>query len=131
MGLANGGHRPQLPTMNTIQATPAHADLTSTRVLAALLQRLDSSEIPVDAQQYQTVVDRLSQAFRDAKSNDDLGTFLDAYPAAAELYENTHYQVAGLCRSPLDASLAAERQAVEIIQRAMQSPKESSANGQS
>ncbi len=117
--------------MKTIQAPPAQADLTATRVLAALLQRLDSSEIPVDAQQYQSVVDRLSQAFRNAKPNDDLGTLLDAHPAAAELYENTHYQVAGLCRSPLDASLAAERQAVEIIQRAMQSPKESSANGQS
>jgi len=33
---------------------------------------------------------------------------LEAFPAAAQLYENLNYQHAGLCRSPMDASLAAE-----------------------
>jgi len=43
---------------------------------------------------------------------------LDAHPAAAELYENINYQVAGLCRSPLDASMNAELKAHQALQRA-------------
>jgi hypothetical protein len=43
---------------------------------------------------------------------------LDAYPAAAQLYENQNYQHAGLCRSPLEASLDAELRARQVIDRA-------------
>jgi DNA-directed RNA polymerase specialized sigma24 family protein len=48
-----------------------------------------------------------------------LGALLDTHPAAAELYENVNYQYAGLCRSALDASLAAEQLAKEALNRAM------------
>jgi hypothetical protein len=48
-----------------------------------------------------------------------LAALLDTHPAAAELYENVNYQHAGLCRSALDASLDAERQARQAIHLAM------------
>ena len=50
-------------------------------------------------------------AFDSVRPGVELGALLDTHPAAAELYENTVYQHAGLCRSPLDPALAAERQA--------------------
>ncbi|WP_082498016.1 hypothetical protein [Pseudorhodoferax sp. Leaf267] len=117
--------------MNTLQSSSQHTDLVPLRVLAALLDRLEGSAVRVDPAQYANVVSHLSQALSAAKPGDALGALLSAHPAAAELYENTHYEVAGLCRSPLDASMAAEQQARAVIQRAMQSPRESSANGQS
>ncbi len=117
--------------MNTPQAQSAHEDLAPIQVLATLLERLEHSAVAVDPQQYRTLADRLASALRAAKPGDRLGALLAAHPAAAEMYENMHYHVAGLCRSPLESSLAAEMQATEIIQRAMRSPKESSANGQS
>jgi len=43
---------------------------------------------------------------------------LAEFPAAAQLYENQHYQHAGLCRSPLDPALAAEMQARQWIEQA-------------
>lgn len=107
------------------------SELAPVRVLAALLERLEHSAIPVDAAQYRAVVARLDAALRTAKPSDALRDLLAEHPAASELYENTRYEVAGLCRSPLDASVAAEQQARTVIQRAMQIPRESSANGQS
>lgn len=117
--------------MNTLQSSTQQHDLVPLRVLAALLDRLESSVVPVDPTQYANVVSHLSQALREVRAGAALGALLSAHPAAAELYENTQYEVAGLCRSPLDASMEAEQQAKAVIQRAMQSPRESSANGQS
>ena len=117
--------------MNTLQSTKHPSDLVPLRVLAALLERFDNSTIPVDAAQYAQVVSRLKEALAQTEMSDALGDLLCSHPAAAELYENTQYKVAGLCRSPLDLSAASERQAITVIQRAMQSPRESSANGQS
>ncbi len=118
--------------MNTTTAT--HSDPKALHVLAALLERLEHSTMPVDAAQYRLVVERLLQALRATKTDASLGTLLASHPAAAELYENMQYELAGLCRSPLEAALAAEIKARAILQQAMrspQSPKESSANGQS
>ena len=60
-----------------------------------------------------------------------LATLLDSHPAAAELYENVNYQYAGLCRSSLDISLAAERLAKEAIKSAMRQSTKGPANGKS
>lgn len=117
--------------MKTLQSSSQHTDLVPLRVLATLLDRLEASAVPVDPAQYMTVVSHLSQALRDANSSDALGALLSEHPAAAELYENTQYEVAGLCRLPLDVSMTSELQARAVIQRAMQTPRESSANGQS
>jgi hypothetical protein len=100
--------------------TPAHkADLAVTHVLAQLLERLEHSAVPVGPEQYRSVVTHLVEQFRDAEPGSELGRLLDAYPAASEVYENLNYQHAGLCRSALDASLAAELAARKAIERAM------------
>jgi hypothetical protein len=109
----------------------ALTELAPIRVLAALLERLEHSSVAVDPAQYRAVVARLQSALQTVKPSDALRDLLAEHPAASELYENTQYEVAGLCRSPLDLSVAAEQQARTVIKRAMHIPRESSANGQS
>ncbi len=46
---------------------------------------------------------------------------LDAFPAAAEVYENLRYDRAGLCRTALDRSVASERLARDALRRAARS----------
>jgi len=104
--------------MKTTHPTPSRADPTSTRVLAALLERLERSTAEVDAQQYRSVVRRLADALAQAEPGAALDAVLAAFPAASQLYENLQYEHAGLCRSPLDPALAAEMQAREWISRA-------------
>ena len=100
--------------------TPAHkADLAVTHVLAQLLERLEHSAVPVGPEQYRSVVMHLVDQFRDSEPGAELVQLLDAYPAASQVYENLNYQHAGLCRSALDASLAAELAAKTAIGRAM------------
>lgn len=109
--------------MNDTKPLPSKVNLAVTHVLADLLERLEHSSVPVGAEQYRSVVLHLVNEFSDVPSGTALGALLDTYPAAAELYENINYEVAGLCRSSLDLSLAAERQAKAAIQRAMCQPK--------
>ena len=61
----------------------------------------------------------LSEEFEALQSQPGLSALLDAFASAAELYENLNYRHAGLCRSPLELSLAAEQQARQAIERAM------------
>ena len=104
--------------MNPTLSTPASADLTVVALLAGLLGRLESSTTAVSPTQYREVVSRLSNALIEADAHPQLRAVLDAHPAAAELYENLHYDQAGLCRSPLDAALSAEMRAVKAIETA-------------
>ena len=85
--------------------------------LAQLLERLERNLTPTAPDQYRSVVNHLLQELVDAEPGDDLNFLLDAFPATAGLYENLQYGHAGLCRSPLDASLAAEQHAKDLIQR--------------
>jgi hypothetical protein len=105
--------------MNATHSPAPKTDLAVTHVLAQLLERLEHSSVPVGPEQYRSVVMHLVDEFRDVAPGDGLGKLLDAYPAAAEVYENLNYQHAGLCRSGLDASLAAELAAKDAIQRIM------------
>ncbi|MET4579694.1 hypothetical protein [Ottowia thiooxydans] len=107
--------------MKTLQ-TPTQ----TTAVLAQLLERLDASRVSVDAHQYHTVVERLSQALTD--TDVDWSSLLDQSPAATEIYENLHYAEAGLCRSPLEAATAAEMAAREAIERARRRDEPASAS---
>lgn len=95
--------------MKTLQAPSRTA-----AVLAQLLERLDASP-SVDAHQYQLVVDRLAGLLADPSVNWE--PLLAASPAAAVVYENLHYDAAGLCRSPLDTAAGAEMEARELIGR--------------
>lgn len=105
--------------MNATKPNTRKTDLTVTRVLAELLERLERSKVPVGAEQYRSVVRHLVNELGDVEPGTALGALLDSHPAAAELYENVNYQHAGLCRSALDASLASEQQAKEVLDRAM------------
>ena len=116
--------------MNATQSPAPKSDLAVTHVLAQLLERLEHSAVPVGAEQYRSVVMHLVDEFRDVAPGDGLGQLLDAYPAAAEVYENLNYQHAGLCRSGLDASLAAELAAKTAIDRAMHRAEPDTAHGQ-
>ena len=122
-----------MQTMNTTDHPSPKTDLAVTHVLAQLLERLEHSAVPVSPEQYRSVVEHLVHEFSDVEPGADLGRLLDAYPAAAEVYENLNYQHAGLCRSALDAALAAEVSARKAIERAMRNtePKKDKADGQS
>ena len=90
-------------------------------VLARMLAQLEHSERPVDAEQYRTLARRLADEMRGLSRDAGLDAVLQAYPAAAELYENLNYRHAGLCRSPLEPALAAElaaRKAIESLRAA-------------
>ena len=125
--------------MNATKPNARKTDLTVTHVLAELLERLERSVVPVGAEQYRSVVQHLVSELGEVEPGTALGALLDSHPAAAELYENVNYQHAGLCRSALDASLAAEQQAKEVLDRAMRramnrsnpSHKEDSTHGKS
>jgi hypothetical protein len=108
--------------MNATNTPAPKTDLAVTHVLAQLLERLEHSAVPVGAEQYRSVVMHLVDEFRDVEPGTGLGQLLDAYPAAAEVYENLNYQHAGLCRSGLDTAMAAELGAREAIGRAMRRP---------
>ncbi|MEO8856525.1 MAG: hypothetical protein ABI343_05985 [Burkholderiaceae bacterium] len=116
--------------MNTTK-TPSKASLTTVHVLASLLERLENSQVPVGADQYRSVVLHLVEEFNAIEPDASLASLLDSHPAAAQLYENVKYAHAGLCRSSLETSLAAELQAKSVIERAMRSPREGSINVQS
>lgn len=104
--------------MNKVQTTTSHPKLVVAVLLAQLLERLDRSAEPVGAEQYRSVVRHLADEFNELGGEDGLPRLLDAFPAAAELYENLNYRHAGLCRSPLELSLDAELRARKAIERA-------------
>lgn len=94
-------------------------------VLARMLDRLERSGRPVDPGQYRALAARLAVELESAARDAALEAVLEAYPAAAELYENLNYRHAGLCRSGLDTSLAAElaaRSAIDGARRAACGP---------
>lgn len=103
------------------KAIPDHLAVVLT--LAHVLDRLEQGAGPIAADQYRMVVQRLSGELATAEPSPALQAILDSHAAAAELYENLNYRHAGLCRSPLEASLAAELRAREAINRAQALPR--------
>lgn len=89
-------------------------------LLARVLERLERSTQPVDAEQYRSVVNHLASELAVAPQDAALQAVLQACPSAAEVYENLNYQHAGLCRSSLDVAMAAEGAARMVIDRARQ-----------
>ena len=87
-------------------------------LLARVLERLEHSTKPVDAQQYRSVVNHLASELALTAHDPALQAVLQVCPAAAELYENLNYQHAGLCRSPLDLAMDAEAGACAAIDKA-------------
>ena len=93
-------------------------DLKIALTLAELLQRIDASQQTIGPAQYRHLVGHLARLLDQLPHDDHLETLLKAFPAAAALYENQRYVWAGLCRSPLEASLNSEQAARRVIDKA-------------
>jgi hypothetical protein len=98
------------------QALPDRLHLLA--AMAHLLESLERSPRTASAEQFRAVVQHVSAQLQQAEPDEFLDALLDAYPAAAEIYENLRYEHAGLCRSAFDNSLGAEMQAVAMIEKA-------------
>jgi hypothetical protein len=96
--------------MNTPLTT--HRNLVT---LVQVLRKMEHSRVPVDADQYRTVIGHINAALREHPRDAALESLLAALPELAELYENLQYEHAGLCRAPLEAAVRAEQAARAAI----------------
>ena len=101
---------------------PTDIDFTQERIaalvrLVTVLQHFESGRLPFDAGQYHSIARQVTSALRRNDGSPALQAVLDASPIAAELYENLHYDQAGLARSPLDQAVAAELEATHLLAR--------------
>ncbi len=94
------------------------ARLHSLAALAALLERLENQPLKASAGQYRGLVQQITSLLAEAETDTHLHALLTAAPATAALYENLHYQHAGLCRAALPIALQAELAATAAIARA-------------
>lgn len=92
--------------------------MTVIATLAAVLERLEHSRVPVSPDQYLSVVRSLTAHLADVQPDDALKALFAASPATAELYENLNYEHAGLCLRTLDVALEAELSARRAIEKA-------------
>ena len=106
--------------MSTIPRETVKNRLENVIALARLLERVETSAVPFNADQYQALVRQLKAALGQELPYDALQAVLGAHPAAAELYENQHYAQSGLSRSSLERSVGSEMLASQLIARAAQ-----------
>ncbi len=89
--------------------------------LSNLLQHLESPpNAALNADQHRSVVSHLVAELQRVDPDEAFEFVLRHFPATAELYENLHYEHAGLCRSPLSQSLSTEqlaRAAIDKVRR--------------
>lgn len=97
---------------------PLPARLHTLAALAGLLERLEAAPSSASAEQYRGVARQVQALLAEAEPDDHLQRLLNAAPHTAELYENLRYDIAGLCRSPLETALNAELAATAAIRRA-------------
>ncbi len=106
------------------RAESVKSKLETVIALARLLERVEGSPVPVGADQYRALVVQLKVALGVELPTQALNAVLGAHPAAAELYENMHYDTSGLARSPLDKSVQSEMLTSQWLARiAHQPPK--------
>ena len=96
------------------------ARLNSLATMAGLLERLDRQRSTATAEQYRKVACQVSMLLAQAEPDEHLRALLNIAPASAELYENLRYEMAGLCRTPLERALNAELAATAAIKKARQ-----------
>lgn len=106
--------------MQTPTRHPLPARLHSLAAMAGLLERLEHQPSTASAAQYRGVAQQVSVLLAKAEPDAHLHALLDAAPASAELYENMRYDLAGLCRAPLEDALNAELAAAAAIAKARQ-----------
>jgi hypothetical protein len=76
--------------------------------LSRLLERVEARGLSIGADQYRALVRQIQAALATPLPGPALEAILGAHPATAEVYENMHYDVSGLSRSPLERSVATE-----------------------
>jgi hypothetical protein len=75
---------------------------------ALLLEKAERNTTAATASDYQVIVRQLRRILVRGMPAHDLQCVLDAFPAAAELFENIHFEQYGLSRAPvLDAAYSA------------------------
>ncbi|HEX5311114.1 hypothetical protein [Aquabacterium sp.] len=84
--------------------------------LSALLERMDRSAQAPNPTQYRQLVQHIEHELALRADDAALSQLLGIFPATAQIYENTRYEVAGLCLSPLDAAVQAEQMARQCLQ---------------
>lgn len=104
--------------MQASQGITLPARLQTLAVTAALLERLERHRRTASSGQYQAVARQLREMLAATEPDPYLEAVLDNFPATAEIYENLRYEHVGLCRSPFDAALHAEMQAMSVIENA-------------
>lgn len=86
-------------------------------MLASVLEAVERGLQRADPDSYRRLVGRLRAELTVAEPDDALRRLLAASPAVAEIYENLHYEHAGLCLRPVDAAAHAEKAATALIER--------------
>jgi hypothetical protein len=103
--------------MTTDHTTRIPTRLQVLAATAVLLERLEQQPRTASADQYRALVQQLERLLAAADGDPALDTLLESLPALAELHENRHYGVAGLCRSPLSALVPSERLTLDLLER--------------
>jgi hypothetical protein len=103
--------------MQSTAPTPVSTRFQVLAAMGQLLERLERLPRGASPEQYRDVVLKVQALLGDAEPGAELDALLSSLPATAELYENLRYAQAGLCRSPLDASLEAELAARASLRR--------------
>ena len=101
----------------------SHAHLETAIALARVLERVERGIEPVTAEQYQVLVARVKAALSEELPEPALNAILTALPAAAEVYENLHYEFSGLSRSSLDRSVSSEMLTATLLAKVSQASK--------
>jgi hypothetical protein len=103
--------------MNAPQTESLRSRLETLIALARLLERVEASPRAIGADQYRALVGQVKAALEPALPEQALEAILTAHPGTAEIYENLHYAISGLSRSPLDRSVATEMLASQLIHK--------------
>ena len=101
----------------SMNVDPVRGQVQAAFALAHVLQRIENTPAPVDADQYQAIIGRLKEALTDELPQAFLDAMLRTHPAAAEVYENLHYADSGLSRSSLEINVSSEVLAAQALAR--------------
>ena len=104
--------------MQTQTRHPLPARLHSLAAMAGLLERLENQPSGASPAQYRSVAQQVQALLAQAEPDEHLHALLNAAPASADVYENLRYDLAGLCRAPLEKALNAELAASAAIAKA-------------
>ena len=103
--------------MSASKLESAKTRLENVIALARLLERVERSTVAPNPDQYRALVRQLGDALEADLPDEALKAVLGACPAAAELYENLHYERSGLSRAPLDRSIETEMLTSQTLHR--------------